>query len=418
MKIAILSDFHLGFSLAPELEKDAFENAKKAMERAMDCDLIVIAGDLFHTKSPKPKMWYNILRLLSIPLRKDGKIKLLHSSKELKEIVKRRVLNHLPVIALHGNHERSPKGEVNVVEILESAGLLVYLHRDTIVFEKDGVKVALHGMSHVPERFAFNILNDWNPQPIEGCVNILILHQSIDPYVYSPIDVPSLTISNLPKGFDVIVDGHIHTSIIEKVDNTLFLMPGSTVITQFQPSEAQTGKGFIQLEILDKKIEAKFIPLENTRKFFYKEIEIKEDSKASIEEAINEFLKKNRSPKKPVIKLKIIGEEVDIIDKELQNIEKRYKDKAIIFFSKEIISPEIKQKIELLRSLREQRKSIKEIGMYLLEENLKELNFEKSFNFERVFHLLEDGNIDRVISILLGEQATLDKFELSRWLRS
>jgi len=102
----------------------------------------------------------------------------------------------------------------------------------------------------------------------------------------------------------------------------------------------------------------------------------------------------------------------------LQEIEKRYKDRAIILFSKEIVSPEIRQKIELLRSLREQRKSIKEIGMSLLEENLKELGFEKSFDVERIFHILEEGDVDKAISVLLGEQITLDKFKLSGWLKS
>ncbi len=418
MRIAVLSDFHLGFSLTSELEKDAFENAKEAMERALDSDLVIIAGDIFDTKSPKPRTWYNVLRLLSIPLRKEARIKLIHSSKELKEIVKKRVLNHLPVIALHGNHERSPRGEVNAIQILESAGLLIYLHRDVVVFEKDDVRVAIHGMSHVPERFAFTFLKDWNPQPIEDCVNILLLHQSIDPYIYSPIDAPSLNLSNLPRGFDIIIDGHVHTSIVEKVDSTLFIIPGSTVITQFQPSEAQTNKGFIQIEIEDGKIRTEFIPLRTTRRFFYKEIEIERGSKSKIEEAIEDFLKKNTSEKKPVIRLKIMGEEVDIIDKELQEIEKRYKDRAIILFSKEIVSPEIRQKIELLRSLREQRKSVKEIGMSLLEENLKELGFEKSFDVERIFHILEEGDVDKAISVLLGEQITLDKFKLSGWLKS
>jgi DNA repair exonuclease SbcCD nuclease subunit len=50
MKVAVLSDFHFGFSYSLETENDSFENAEEAMEKALDCDLILIAGDIFDSR--------------------------------------------------------------------------------------------------------------------------------------------------------------------------------------------------------------------------------------------------------------------------------------------------------------------------------------------------------------------------------
>ncbi len=406
MKIAVLADFHLGFSIRPELENDPFLNAKEAIEKALDCDLILIAGDIFDTRSPKPKVWYNALRLLSLPLKKPSNVKLVKCTKELPEIVKRRTLSHLPVVAIHGNHERVPKGEVNPLKILEGAGLLIYLHTDTIIFEKNGVKVAIHAMSHVPERFAYDFLKNWNPKPLEDCINLLLLHQSIEPYVYSPIEMPTLNVSNLPKDFDLIVNGHIHIHAVEKLGKTTLVIPGSTVITQFQPSESQVKKGFVKIFIEDSKIRIKFVELENQREFCYKELRLpKTNAKNYVEGEIEKLIK--RSKGKPVLKLKIIGEYTDITDRDIRDLEKKFKEKCIILFSKELISPEIKEKIEILRSLREEKKSIREMGMSLLKETLKVLGFGWSFDFETILHLLEEKEVEKAMELLLGEQKTL-----------
>lgn len=273
MRISILSDFHFGFAYNSELENDSFENAEEAIQKALDSDLILIAGDIFDSRIPKTSTWAKAIKILVKPLMKESSgLNLISCTKELKEISKR-TLNHLPIIALHGTHERRSKADTNVIEALENAGILIHLHCQTIVFEKDGVKVAVHGMSGVPERYAKDVMYEWGPLPLPGCFNILALHQSIDPFVYSPLEPPSISISNLPKGFDIIVGGHIHLSGQEKIDRAQLIFPGSTVVTQLEKNEAETKKGFYQLEI-DKEIKINFIPLENSRRFFYEEVKI------------------------------------------------------------------------------------------------------------------------------------------------
>ncbi|MEM7824954.1 MAG: DNA repair exonuclease [Candidatus Aenigmatarchaeota archaeon] len=415
MKISILSDFHFGYAYNSRLENDSFDQAEEAIEKSLDSDLILIGGDFFDVRAPKTQIWGRAVKILSKPLLKENTgIKLIECTKELKEI-SHRTLNHIPVIAIHGNHERLAKGEINAVEALENAGILIHLHCNTIVFEKDGIKVAVHGMSSVPERFAKDILDQWNPKPIPNCFNILFLHQNIDPYVYSPLEPPSLNLSNLPKGFNLIINGHIHTLTQEKFDNTILLIPGSTVITQFQPSEADKEKTIVKLNI-EKDLKVDFISLETSRKFYYKEMKIENTMslRDQIEQEISDIVYKRAFFKPPIIRLKIAGKETEVIDKELRLLETKYGEKAILSFSKELESPEITQKLEFLRNLREQKLSVEEIGLSLLKKNLDELTFEPQFDYNSLFGLLVDNEIDRAFNILVGEQKTLNQvFEKS-----
>ena len=408
MKISILSDFHFGYAYNSELENDSFENVGEAIDRSLDSDLILIAGDIFDTRMPKTQTWAQTMKILTKPLLKPNPdVKLVECSKDLKEISKR-VLNHLPLIAIHGNHERRSKDEVNPVEILENAGILIYLNCNTMCFEKDGIRVAIHGMPSVSERNAYEVLSKWNPQPIPDCVNILLLHQNIEPYVYSPLEPPSLNHSNLPKGFDLIINGHIHGKIEENINGTKFIIPGSLTITQFQKSEADSEKYFLTVNIGNgKEISTEFVPLEKSRKFFYEEIKVDGDVKEEVEKKINEIFSIRELSKPPVIRLKIIGKETEVIDQELRELEKKYNGKAILIFAKELESPEITEKIEFLKNLREQKLSTEEVGLNILKKNLDEFQFEPMFDFEDFFRILSEGEVDNAFNILIGEQKTL-----------
>jgi DNA repair exonuclease SbcCD nuclease subunit len=407
MKLAVLSDFHFGFGYSLELENDSFENADEAMEKALDADLILILGDIFDSRFPKTSTWGNAIKVLVKPLTKESRgVKLIQSTKEMKEISKR-IMNHLPVVALHGTHERKGNGETNAVEVLENAGLLIHLHCETVIFEKDGINVAIHGMSGVPERFAKDVLQQWNPQPVKGCYNILLLHQSIEPFVYSPLEPPSISVSNLPKGFDLIIDGHIHGHNRIKLGESTLLLPGSTIVTQFEKSEDEVEKGIYFVD-LGEEMKIDFVPLEKNRKFFYEEVLLQDGSaKEQIERRITEILNSNFQ-KLPIIRIKIYGKEAEVLDQDLKDLSRRYSDKAILIFAKELESPEITKKVEFLRAMREQKLSVEEMGLELLRKNLDEFGFSSSFDYENVFKLLSDGEVDKTFNILIGEQKTLE----------
>jgi len=237
-----------------------------------------------------------------------------------------------------------------------------------------------------------------------------MFHQSIEPYVYSPLEPPTLNLSNLPKGFDLIVNGHVHTKDSTKIDDTQLLLTGSTVVTQLKKEEAEVAKGFHQVEI-GQETKINFIPLENSRKFFYKELELKPDVtiRDQVEGVLNETLK-GEFKKKPIVKVKISGKETGIIEKELREIQNKFYDKAIIYFSKELESEEMTKKIELLRNLRERKLSVEETGLHILKKNLDELDFTSTFDYESVFKLLAKGETEMALDILTGQQKTLSAF--------
>lgn len=407
MKISILSDFHFGFEFHSRLGNDSFENAGKAMEKALDSDLILVAGDIFHSKTPSIGVWAKAIQVLTKPLSKSSGLKLLSCTKELPNISRNRVLQHLPVVALHGTHERKIGDEINAVQLLERVGLLVHLHRATIVFEKDGQRVAIHGMSGVPDHYAHRLLVDWNPRPIDGCFNILMLHQSIQPFVWSPTESVSLKLENLPRGFDLIVDGHVHQHAIERVDGTTLLIPGSTVVTQYERTEADDTKGFYRVELAGGDAKPRFVPIP-TRKFFYEEIVAPEGS--TLTESIKHRLEaiiSQEFEEKPLIRLVIRGKDIGVVERELRELERKYAERAILMMVSELEAPEISRKIELLRALRERKLSIEEIGFQLLKKNLRELGYAYELDQERLFKILCERKPDEVLNLLVGEQTTL-----------
>lgn len=408
MRIAVLSDLHIGYALNSETEEDCFENAEEAIDKALDSDLIIVAGDIFDSRAPKTQAWAKALHIFSKPLLKESTgVKLVSCTKQLKSI-SRKTLSHLPVVAVHGNHERRSRGEVTTVEALENAGMLVHLHLQTIILEKDGVKVAVHGMSSVPERFAKDVMEAWKPKPVEGCFNILLLHQSVDPYVYSPLEPPTLDLSNLPAGFDLIIDGHVHVHAVDKSDSTPFLIVGSTIFTQLQKNEAEVKKGFVELEV-GGKLKIDFVPLEKCRKFFYEEINLSGQSvRMQVEQRIDEILSTEAFSKPPVIRLKLVGKDSEVVDRDLAEIEKKFSGKAILIFAKELESQEITEKMEFFKNLREQKLSVEEIGLNLLKKILEDLNFSPTFDYEKIFWLLSGGETEKVFKLLTGEQTTLD----------
>ncbi len=349
MKISIISDTHLGFSPNEKLEEDSYQNFEEAFTKALDSDLIILAGDLFDSRAPKTKAWAYALKILSkATLQENRGVRLVEIDKPLKEASKK-TLGHLPVIAIHGNHELRAKGEINAIEALENAGLLIYLNMNKVVFEKDGERIAIFGFSHVPERFAKEVLDKWNPRPIEGCYNVLVLHQNIDPFVYSPLEQPTLNLSNLPTGFDLIVDGHIHVSTLEKIGESRLLIPGSTISTQFQASEAEIPKGFFKIDTKERKFD--FVEI-NARKFYYETIEVSREQnvKEVIEMRIREKIFNNFG-KHPIIKIRI-GGNVMISDRELRELERKYQDSCILIFTKSLETQELTQKLEFLRGLK------------------------------------------------------------------
>lgn len=408
MKISVLSDCHLGSGHNTEREEDAFDNFKEALEKSADCDLIVIAGDLFDTRSPRTTVWGRAISLLNIPMMRKSGIVPIASTREIAN-VHTKTLESTPVVCLHGNHDRRMRDEVNAVQALDAAGMLVHLHKQNMVFEKDGVKLAVHGMSSVPEKYAGDTLREWGPRPIQDCFNILVMHQNVDPYVYSPLEPPSIKLEDLPPGFDMILNGHIHTKVIDKVGDTLFMILGSTVTTQFDKKEAGSVKGFHKMVFENgKRPEVEFVPIEANRRFFYYEMQADNVEAMRIEmDAILDDISSSKLKKKPIVKFKIFGKDTKPIDQDIAMLQKKYGDKVVLSFAKNLTSDGLESRLSESLLNAESRLSVEETGMRLMKQNMEGMGSKASFDVESIFEMLSGGEVDKAMAVITNDQRFL-----------
>ncbi|MEM3657949.1 MAG: DNA repair exonuclease [Candidatus Hadarchaeum sp.] len=409
LKLAVISDPHLGTKWGSPREQDSFDQFREAIERAMGygAQLILILGDIFDTRIPRQEIWAQALRILSLPLAHGrNSVRLVRTiDKDTKEISPV-ALRGIPVVALHGNHERRTKGLTNPVEALEAAGLVIHLHHNSLVFEGGGRLIAIHGMSNVPEQYASKVLKMWNPKPVEGAFNVLALHQSIGQYVYSGEETPTLDVSDLPPGFDLYLCGHIHYRNEASAHGRPLIFPGSTERTQLIKVEAEVPKGFYMLEI-GEGLRLEFIELKKQRDFYYEEMRFDGATIFEIDNAVrvklNEILQRPRkNPNKlPMIRLRLMGtlaKEASRSEFDDRLISEDFADRAIVVIGKaDLQAPEIGEKVQMLRELREQRLSMDETAMRLLEDSLRDAAQVSMFDVRSLYNLLVADRVDEAL---------------------
>jgi DNA repair exonuclease SbcCD nuclease subunit len=286
MKVALIADPHLGFGQG-ERKGDAAEALREAFQKAMEkeADLILILGDVLHAWTTRRlEDLAEFIGALSLAREKGAK-----------------------VIAIAGNHEA--KGGLNILQVVARTGLLAYLDCETLTFEKEGEKVAVHGMGHrdTPAK-ARSMLRAWFPKPVEGAFNILVLHQGVGDFVYA--GARDLDFSDLPGGFDLYATGHIHLRAEASVDGAPLLIPGSLIQTQLSREEQGVPKGFYMFDTSTRSWE--FVEV-SSRDFYYVQIEARgeraEELRKRAEEEVEKALSQpRRNPeKKPLVRVRIIG---------------------------------------------------------------------------------------------------------------
>ncbi|MDD5416428.1 MAG: DNA repair exonuclease [Candidatus Aenigmarchaeota archaeon] len=395
MKIAIFSDTHCGFKYGEERGEDAFIAMEEAMNKSLDCDLILIAGDMFDGKVPKPEVYARTAKILSKAQNAHSNAKLVSADKE----VSLTALRGIPIVTIHGTHERRAKTMINPLHSLESSGLLIHLDMNTAVFDINGQKVAIHGFSGVSEKYAKETLDKWDPKPVPGANNIFMFHQSVDPYIYSPLDPPTIKLNELPKGFNLYILGHIHWSDIQDLNGGKFLLTGSTTPTSIHKKEVEQPKYIFKYDgsNIDK------IKLEKQRKVIIEEFEFE----AGIKEKIYNLLSAipAEDPKQIVV-IKIKGTlPKDCTPPNFREIEERFKDKFILIINKNIEEQGLENQLELFKNLKDNRLSPEEQGLRILEKQLSEMKC--GINPNEIFDLLVEGNSDMIFNLLTGKQRTL-----------
>ncbi len=146
MKIAITSDYHFGYN------GDAVPQAEQVLAKARQlADVVIAAGDLFDVRVPRQETVNEAAKLFKQHCEEmKGRVKISKGEKQLAE--------QNPVIAIPGTHERRTKGLVNVIDVLDSAGVLVNCHNEKVLVEKNGEKLCIIGMAGVPEEYAAQVV--------------------------------------------------------------------------------------------------------------------------------------------------------------------------------------------------------------------------------------------------------------------
>ncbi|MFH0928857.1 MAG: DNA repair exonuclease [Candidatus Aenigmatarchaeota archaeon] len=400
MQIGIFSDCHCGYKYGEERGEDSFIALEEAIDKTLDCDLILIAGDLFDTRIPKPEVFAKTARILSKAQHFPSRTKLVEIINKEKHELSPLAFRGIPVVMIHGTHEKRSKYTINPIQTLENSGLIVHLDCATAVFDIDGERVAIHGMSGVSDRYAMDRLKEWDPKPVEGAKNIFMIHQSIDPYIYSPLEPPTIKIEDLPKGFDIYVLGHMHWNEIRDLHQGRLILCGSTTPTSLHKIEADQPKCIFKYDgnIINK------IELEKQRKIFWKEFDFEPNIKENIENYVQTI---SMTDKKPIVNIKVKG----LVRKEnmlpkFSEIEEKFGGKSILNINKNLDVEGLQEQIEMLKTFKSNRLSPEEHGLNILQKNLEQMNCK--IKIDDIFEYLVEGNIDMIFNLLTGNQKRLE----------
>jgi DNA repair exonuclease SbcCD nuclease subunit len=407
MKLAFISDLHLGFAFGTERGEESFENADKAFELALKekPDLVLLGGDIFHDKIPRQEVIGKAIELFTKLNQKLKKVLLLKKITKDKQTIEKKEL--IPaVIGIWGTHERRHENSTNPVQLLEKAGLMQLLHAESILVEVGYEKIGIHGLSGVPDDYALDALKSWKPEPFENAHNVLMLHQNLAELL--PLETNAISFADLPEKFDFYLLGHFHWHLEEKHPKTKapILIPGSTVVTQLSQKEATGEKGFFIIDLPpEKKLRDIIFKIIPTRPAHYLLLELYGKKPVEIQFTISQAITKALSlvhSTKPMIKAKVKGTLAQGFSPSDVNISQIYKDfagKAILDIDKsDLTAAEAETKTSLLQNLKDKKISLDVLGLELIKKNLQfPIDMQK---LEQLFDFLANEELEKAEGII------------------
>ena len=258
LKFVHTADTHLGFEITRTAQGDPsgrqnradaiFRNFERVARHAMEigADLFLHSGDLFN-KYYIPRNRLDLLIRPIFGLAKAG----------------------IRVLLIPGNHERS---EFPFDLFHGHRTIVVYDRPKSICLHLGGYSVGIAGFPFIREdsrRTFFEALGETEYEGLKSDFNILVVHQAFDQAEVGPGDFvfregrrDTVSRRSVPLNFDYIAAGHIHRHQI--LSHPLkpglnFVYPGSTQRVSF--AEMNEEKGFVEGEILNGRIETRFVSL-------------------------------------------------------------------------------------------------------------------------------------------------------------
>jgi DNA repair exonuclease SbcCD nuclease subunit len=173
------------------------------------------------------------------------------------------------VAIIPGNHERSEFP----FDLFQGAhDIFVFDRPKTICLDLDGYSVGIAGFPYIREdsrRTFHTALDETDYADLRSDLNILVTHQAFDQATVGPGGFAfregrrdTVSRHSVPTDFEYVAAGHIHRYQIlphPKKPELKFVYPGSTQRVSF--AEMFEEKGFVEGELINDRIETRFIPL-------------------------------------------------------------------------------------------------------------------------------------------------------------
>ena len=252
MKILHVADTHLGYSAYRKVtegginqrEVDVYDAFKQFVDYAVKSkpDLIIHAGDLFDSVRPNNRaITFAIKQILR--LSKQG----------------------IPFVLIAGNHEHPKLKETgHIFSIFDHIEYIYPIYNakyEVVSLTINDEKITIHAVPQSSSKDEFDNNLDKFKSDSSSDYNILITHgcvKGIKEFSMNEFNELFIPVSYLKTDFDYVALGHYH-KYTEVSKNTFYA--GSTECLTFTDSGDK--KGFIELELTDKKLNHSFIALKN-----------------------------------------------------------------------------------------------------------------------------------------------------------
>ena len=287
MLFSHIADTHLGLVQygSNEREQDVYDVFNQAIDRSIkdNVDFVIFAGDIFHVPNPNG----------------TAVIQMGNALKRLKQ-------NNIDSFFILGDHDISRIRGTPIPYIYHNLEFSKYIGNGKPI-EYKGImlvgldKIRKNEMSQYEETFS-NL--DKSVEKFSGH-KILVLHQGITEFNKFAGELQS---TDLPKNFTYYAMGHLHDKDVKQFNHLKgpIVYPGSIELTTSEGIK-DIKKGFFEVDISGNEAIPKWVELDTRPQFSFK-VEYKELTKA-----IDEITEKISSlAKKPVIEVKIQGEDIEI----------------------------------------------------------------------------------------------------------
>lgn len=284
MKIAVISDLHLGFRQYSSIEREEDFYNQLFMVRDKinkeNVDMVIIAGDLFDKPNPSPA---------AINAYREGigylKADIIITIQGNHTMILRD--NHYSIDEFFGEDEIC--GYYLLKDDTFTTDLFSLSESDSIFSKYKNSKVVVDGITYRGNSKIDEFL-DIQKELAEKeykdvKTRILVVHQSFKEYC--GFTGEELSIKDLDlKPYDYVICGHIHSRCDDIIGNTCFIQPGS--IERMNTTEAldeiENGKGFYLIDT--EKNDVSFHQVDCPRKFLLGEIDI--SSKEDLEHHLDD----------------------------------------------------------------------------------------------------------------------------------